>query len=98
VKLVVAPFDAPGCVGRVGSRPSDPATAIGAPRADPNRGFRVDRSISDVKRYSIRWRAAYRYRLERLFFNEKSIIARSASVAATGCVPDSASAAGVRTS
>jgi len=37
VKLVVAPFDAPGCLGRVGSRRSDPATAIGAPRADNNR-------------------------------------------------------------
>src|ERR1700739_5015335 len=24
-----APFDAPGCLGRVGSRPSDPATAHG---------------------------------------------------------------------
>jgi hypothetical protein len=29
VKLVVAPFDAPGCLGRVGSRRSDPATAGG---------------------------------------------------------------------
>ena len=52
--------------------------------------------IADARlEQSIRWRAAYRYRLERLFFNEKSIIARSASVAARGCVPDSASAAGV---
>jgi hypothetical protein len=24
LKMVVAPFDAPGCLGRVGSRPSDP--------------------------------------------------------------------------
>ena len=40
VKLVVAPFDAPGCLGRVGSL-SEPAPAIGAPRADTNRGFRV---------------------------------------------------------
>ena len=30
VKLVVVPFDAPGCVGRVDSRRNDPATAIGA--------------------------------------------------------------------
>ena len=51
VKLVVVPFDAPGCLGRVASRRSDPATAIGAPRADTNRGFRVDRSIFDAKRY-----------------------------------------------
>src|SRR6516165_3459343 len=33
---------------RVGSRRSDPATAIGAPRADTNRGFRVGRSIFDA--------------------------------------------------
>ena len=44
---VVAPFDAPGCLGRVGSRPSDPATAIAAPRTDTNLGFR----IFDAKRY-----------------------------------------------
>jgi hypothetical protein len=47
VKLVVAPFDAPGCLGRVGSRPSNPATAIAAPRTDTNLGFR----IFDAKRY-----------------------------------------------
>src|SRR6516165_6565602 len=41
-------FDAPSCLGRVGSRRSDPATAIGAPRADTNRGFRVGRSIFDA--------------------------------------------------
>jgi hypothetical protein len=29
MKLVVAPFDAPGCLGRGGSRRIDPATAIG---------------------------------------------------------------------
>ena len=51
MKLVVVPFDAPGCLGRVGSRRSDPATAIGAPRADTNRGFRVSRSIFDAKRH-----------------------------------------------
>ena len=50
-KPVVAPFEAPSCLGRVGSRPSDPATAIGAPRADTNRGFRVGRSIFDAKRH-----------------------------------------------
>jgi hypothetical protein len=47
VTLVAAPFDAPGCLGRVGSRPSDPATAIAAPRTDTNLGFR----IFDAKRY-----------------------------------------------
>jgi hypothetical protein len=41
VKLVVVPFDAPGFLGGFGSRRNDPATAIGAPRADTNRGFRV---------------------------------------------------------
>jgi len=51
VKLVVVPFDAPGCLGRVGSRRNDPATAIGAPRADTNRGFRVSRSIFDATRH-----------------------------------------------
>jgi len=34
VKLVVGPFDAPGCLGRIGSRRSDPATAIRARRRD----------------------------------------------------------------
>ena len=33
-KLVVAPFDVPGCLGRIGSRRSDPATAIRARRRD----------------------------------------------------------------
>jgi hypothetical protein len=33
VKLVVVPLT-PGCLGRVGSRRNDPATAIGAPRID----------------------------------------------------------------
>ena len=33
VKLVVVPLT-PGCLGRVGSRRNDPATAIGAPRVD----------------------------------------------------------------
>jgi hypothetical protein len=47
VKLVVVPLT-PGCLGRVGSRRNDPATAIGAPRADTNRGFRVSRSIFDA--------------------------------------------------
>ena len=51
VKLVVAPVDAPGCLGRVGSRRSDPATATGAPRADTHRVFRVGRSIFDAKRH-----------------------------------------------
>jgi hypothetical protein len=39
-------------LGRVGGWPSDPATAIGAPRVDPNRGFRVGRSIFDAKRHA----------------------------------------------
>ena len=46
VKLVVAPFGAPGW-GPVHSRRS---YAIGAPRADTNRGFRVSRSIFDATR------------------------------------------------
>jgi hypothetical protein len=51
VKLVVAPFDAPGCWGRVGSRRSDPATAIGAPRADigyPTKGYALSNGIRPV--------------------------------------------------
>ena len=49
VKLVVAPFLAPACLRRDGSRWNDPPAAIGAPKADTNRGFRVGRSISDAK-------------------------------------------------
>jgi hypothetical protein len=48
MKLVVAPFDAPGCLGRVGSRRSDPATAIGVPRADSNRCTAL---LRDCRRY-----------------------------------------------
>ena len=48
MKLVVAPLDAPSYLGRVGSRRSDPATAIGAPESRYNRGFRVGRSIFDA--------------------------------------------------
>ena len=50
MKLVVVPLT-PGCLGRVGSLRNDPATAIGAPRADTNRGFRVSRSIFDATRH-----------------------------------------------
>ena len=52
MKLVVAPLVAPSYLGQVGSRPSDPATAIGAPRADTSRGFRVGRSIFDATRHA----------------------------------------------
>src|SRR6516165_4837178 len=47
-EAVVAPFDAPGCLGRVGSRRSDPATAIGAPRADSTRCTAL---FQDCRRY-----------------------------------------------
>ena len=52
MKLVVAPLDAPSYLGRVGSRRSDPATAIGAPESRYNRGFRVGRSIFDATRHA----------------------------------------------
>ena len=47
--LVVVPFDAPGCLGRVGSRLGMTLPPrFGAPRADTNPGFRVSRSIFDA--------------------------------------------------
>ena len=52
MKLVVAPLDAPSYLGRVGSRRSDPVTAIGAPESRYNRGFRVGRSIFDATRHA----------------------------------------------
>ena len=45
-------LDAPSYLGRVGSRRSDPATAIGAPESRYNRGFRVGRSIFDATRHA----------------------------------------------
>ena len=67
---------------------------VGVVRFEPPKS-----SIADARlEHSSRWRAACRYRPERLFLNEKSTIARSTSIAARGCLPASASAAGVRIS
>ena len=45
---------------------------------------------------SSRCRAACLYRLDRLFFREKLIIARNSNRRGEGCLPASASAAGVK--
>ena len=69
MNLVVAPFDAPGCLGRVGSRRSDPATAIAERvafgrvpdkigrqkgRADPSKAGKRDNQIQRARVLEVR--------------------------------------------